>query len=72
MLKVTRYYGCVKKLLDVMHDERTYDYAIALRAVTISDFTIAKLADLLWEYLGKVATRIINEIKGVNRVRFKR
>ena len=55
-----------------MHDERTYDYAIALGAVTISDFTIAKLADLLWEYLGKVATRIINEIKGVNRVRFNR
>ncbi len=52
----------------VMGDERTYDYAIALRAVTTSDFMTAESADLPWEVLGTVTTRIINEVKGVNRV----
>ena len=52
----------------VMGDERTYDYAIALRAVTTSDFMTAESADLPWEVLGKVTTRIVNEVKGVNRV----
>ncbi|OON95572.1 MAG: glutamine-hydrolyzing GMP synthase [Epulopiscium sp. Nele67-Bin005] len=52
----------------VMGDERTYDYAIALRAVTTSDFMTAESAELPWEVLGKVTTRIINEVKGVNRV----
>ncbi|MEG0708191.1 MAG: glutamine-hydrolyzing GMP synthase, partial [Cellulosilyticaceae bacterium] len=54
----------------VMGDERTYDYAIALRAVTTSDFMTAESADLPWEVLGKVTTRIINEVKGVNRVMY--
>ena len=52
----------------VMGDGRTYDYAIALRAVTTSDFMTAESADLPWEVLGKVTTRIVNEVKGVNRV----
>ena len=52
----------------VMGDFRTYDYAIALRAVTTSDFMTAESADLPWEVLGKVTTRIVNEVKGVNRV----
>lgn len=52
----------------VMGDERTYDYAIALRAVTTSDFMTAESADLPWEVLGKVTTRIVNEVNGVNRV----
>ena len=46
----------------------TYDYAVALRAVTPSDFMTAESADLPWEVLGKVTTRIVNEVKGVNRV----
>lgn len=54
----------------VMGDERTYDYAIALRAVTTSDFMTAESADLPWEVLGKVTTRIVNEVKGVNRVMY--
>ena len=54
----------------VMGDERTYDYAIALRAVTTSDFMTAESAELPWEVLGKVTTRIINEVKGVNRVMY--
>lgn len=52
----------------VMGDERTYDYAIALRAVETTDFMTAESADLPWEVLGKVTTRIVNEVKGVNRV----
>ena len=52
----------------VMGDERTYDYAVALRAVTTSDFMTAESAELPWEVLGKVTTRIVNEVKGVNRV----
>ena len=54
----------------VMGDERTYDYAIALRAVTTSDFMTAESAELPWEVLGIVTTRIINEVKGVNRVMY--
>ena len=52
----------------VMGDGRTYDYAIALRAVLTSDFMTAESAQLPWEVLQKVTTRIINEVKGVNRV----
>ena len=54
----------------VMGDERTYDYAIALRAVTTSDFMTAETAELPWELLGKVTSRIVNEVKGVNRVMY--
>ncbi len=52
----------------VMGDERTYDYAVALRAVNTSDFMTAECADIPFEVLQRVMTRIINEVKGVNRV----
>lgn len=52
----------------VMGDERTYDYAVALRAVNTSDFMTAEAAQLPWEVLGKVTSRIVNEVKHVNRV----
>lgn len=52
----------------VMGDERTYDYAVALRAVLTSDFMTAESAELPWEVLGVVTRRIVNEVKGVNRV----
>lgn len=52
----------------VMGDGRTYDYAIALRAVVTSDFMTAEAAKLPWEVLAKITTRIVNEVKGVNRV----
>ena len=52
----------------VMGDERTYDYAIALRAVKTIDFMTAEAADIPWEILQKVMSRIINEVRGVNRV----
>lgn len=54
----------------VMGDERTYDYAIALRAVNTSDFMTAESAELPWEVLGTVTSRIVNEVKGVNRVMY--
>ena len=54
----------------VMGDFRTYDYAIALRAVMTSDFMTAESAQLPWEVLHKVTNRIVNEVKGVNRVMY--
>ncbi len=52
----------------VMGDFRTYDYAVALRAVNTSDFMTAECAQIPFEVLQKVMNRIINEVKGVNRV----
>ena len=54
----------------VMGDERTYDYAVALRAVITSDFMTAEAAEVPYEVLFKVMNRIINEVKGVNRVMY--
>lgn len=54
----------------VMGDERTYDYAIALRAVRTVDFMTAEAAPIPWEVLQTVMTRIIGEVRGVNRVLF--
>ncbi len=52
----------------VMGDERTYDYAVALRAVNTIDFMTAEAADIPFEVLQTVMSRIINEVRGVNRV----
>lgn len=54
----------------VMGDERTYDYAVALRAVNTTDFMTAECSDIPFEVLQKVMNRIINEVKGVNRVMY--
>ena len=51
-----------------MGDERTYDYAVALRAVKTIDFMTAESARIPYEVLEKVMNRIVNEVKGVNRV----
>ncbi|ULJ63597.1 glutamine-hydrolyzing GMP synthase [Wielerella bovis] len=56
------------KSVGVMGDGRTYDYVVALRAVVTSDFMTAHWAELPYSLLGKVSNRIINEIKGINRV----
>ena len=65
-----QYFAALTNMRSVgcMGDERTYDYAVALRAVTTSDFMTAEAAQLPWDVLGKVTNRIINEVKGVNRV----
>ena len=52
----------------VMGDERTYDYAVVLRAVNTIDFMTAEASEIPYEVLNKVMSRIINEVRGVNRV----
>ena len=54
----------------VMGDFRTYDYAVALRAVETSDFMTATAAQIPWDVLNTVTNRIVNEVKGVNRVMY--
>jgi GMP synthase (glutamine-hydrolysing) len=56
------------KSVGVMGDGRTYEYVVALRAVQTSDFMTAKWAELPHELLGRVSNRIINEVRGINRV----
>ncbi|MCC2624477.1 MAG: guaA [Burkholderiales bacterium] len=56
------------KSVGVMGDGRTYDYVVALRAVETTDFMTANVANLPFELITKVANRIINEVKGINRV----
>lgn len=58
------------KTVGVMGDGRTYDYAVSLRAVETSDFMTANVANLPFEFITKVANRIINEVKGINRVTY--
>jgi GMP synthase (glutamine-hydrolysing) len=52
----------------VMGDFRTYDFAIALRAVITSDFMTAEAANIPWDVLQRTMTRIVNEVDHVNRV----
>lgn len=68
--KVNQYFAALTnmKSVGVMGDERTYDYAIALRAVTTTDFMTAESAELPWEIIGKATSRIVNEVQHVNRV----
>ena len=56
------------KSVGVMGDGRTYDYVVALRAVVTSDFMTAHWAELPYTLLGKISNRIINEVRGINRV----
>jgi GMP synthase (glutamine-hydrolysing) len=56
------------KSVGVMGDGRTYDYVVALRAVVTSDFMTANWAELPYALLGRVSNRIINEVRGINRV----
>ncbi|MEO8311858.1 MAG: glutamine-hydrolyzing GMP synthase [Caldimonas sp.] len=58
------------KSVGVMGDGRTYDYVVALRAVQTSDFMTADWAELPYALLKKVSTRIINEVRGINRVTY--
>ena len=68
--KIGQYFAALTDMrsVGVMGDFRTYDYAVALRAVTTSDFMTAEPARLPWELLEKVTTRIVNEVEHVNRV----
>ena len=70
--KLGQYFAALTNMrsVGVMGDFRTYDYAVALRAVNTSDFMTADCSDIPFEVLQKVMTRIINEVKGVNRVMY--
>lgn len=67
---INQYFAVLTNLksVGVMGDERTYDYTIALRAVTTSDFMTAEWSKIPYEILEKVSSRIVNEVKHVNRV----
>ena len=52
----------------VMGDGRTYDYTLALRAVTTTDFMTADFARIPYELLDRISGRIVNEVKGINRI----
>jgi GMP synthase (glutamine-hydrolysing) len=56
------------KSVGVMGDQRTYEYIVAIRAVTSTDAMTADWAKLPHKFLGRISNRIINEVKGVNRV----
>ncbi|MYZ51575.1 glutamine-hydrolyzing GMP synthase [Malikia spinosa] len=58
------------KSVGVMGDGRTYDYVVALRAVCTSDFMTADWAELPYSLLKRVSGRIINEVRGINRVTY--
>ncbi len=67
---VGQYFAALTNMrsVGVMGDERTYDYAVALRAVNTIDFMTAESAEIPWEVLHKVTSRIVNEVNHVNRV----
>ena len=68
--KIGQYFAALANMrsVGVMGDERTYDYAVALRAVNTVDFMTAETAEIPFEVLARVMNRIINEVKGINRV----
>ena len=70
--EIGQYFAALTNMrsVGVMGDERTYDYAIALRAVNTIDFMTAESAQIPYEVLNKVMSRIINEVRGVNRVMY--
>ena len=70
--KPDQYYAALTNLrsVGVMGDERTYDYAVALRAVKTTDFMTAEAANIPFDILQTVMNRIIKEVRGVNRVFF--
>ncbi len=67
---INQYFAALTNMrsVGVMGDERTYDYAIALRAVETVDFMTAEAAEIPYEVLKKVMNRVINEVRGVNRI----
>lgn len=70
--EINQYFAALTNMrsVGVMGDERTYDYAVALRAVKTIDFMTAESAEIPFEVLQTVMSRIINEVKGVNRVMY--
>ena len=69
-LAINQYFAALTNMrsVGVMGDERTYDYAVVLRAVTTTDFMTADWAQIPFPVLEKISSRIINEVRHVNRV----
>ncbi|MDY2960341.1 MAG: glutamine-hydrolyzing GMP synthase [Hornefia sp.] len=67
---INQYFAALTNMrsVGVMGDERTYDYAVVLRGVATVDFMTAEAAEIPYEVLSRVMSRIINEVKGINRV----
>ena len=68
--KINQYFTVLTnmKSVGVMGDERTYDYTLAIRAVTTTDFMTADWARIPHEVLERVSNRIVNEVKHINRI----
>lgn len=68
--KIWQYFACLPNIqsVGVMGDERTYCHTVALRAVTSSDGMTSDWARIPYEVLDKVSRRIVNEVKGINRI----
>lgn len=67
---INQYFAVLTNMrsVGVMGDERTYDYTVALRAVTTTDFMTADWAKIPYDVLEKASNRIVNEVKNVNRI----
>lgn len=69
-VKADQYFAVITdtKSVGVIGDYRNYGYVIVLRAVTTSDFMTAEYTRVPYDVLGKISSRIVNEVKGVSRV----
>lgn len=69
-VKASQYFAVItnNRTVGVMGDFRSYDYTLALRAVETNDFMTASIVRIPYEVLEKISTRIINEVRGINRV----
>ena len=70
MRNINQYFAVLTDMrsVGVMGDGRTYDYTVALRGVTTSDFMTADWARIPYDLLGRISDRIVNEVRHVNRV----
>ena len=68
--RISQYFAVLTNMrsVGVMGDGRTYDYTLALRGVTTSDFMTADWARIPYDVLDKISVRIVNEVKGINRI----
>ena len=67
---INQYFAVLTSMrsVGVMGDFRTYDYTLALRGVTTSDFMTADFARIPYDVLDKISSRIVNEVKSINRI----
>mgnify|MGYP002706782118 CR=1 FL=1 len=67
---INQYFAVLTSMrsVGVMGDFRTYDYTLALRGVTTSDFMTADFARIPYDVLAKISSRIVNEVKSINRI----